>query len=166
MPSQPRDDPRPRLAVVVDPQMLLLQLIETAAERRRFIWLVDRSTVEFGVWQRVLKRFGVVVDITGLSAAEAAEQVGAHAPDGIIAFAEDELMRAASIGGQLGLAVQSEDTVTQLTNKHAQRRALRAAGLPTPGFWAVPVGTDAAAQEALRREVRYPVVVKPQSGAG
>ncbi|HEY7049816.1 MAG TPA: ATP-grasp domain-containing protein [Jatrophihabitantaceae bacterium] len=146
--------------------MLLLQLIETSAGQRRFIWLVDRTTVEFEVWQRVLKRFGAVVDITGLSAAEAADQVAVHAPDGIIAFAEVELMRAASIGGHLGLAVQSEATVTRLTNKHAQRRALRAAGLPTPDFWAVPAGTGAAVQEAIRREVRYPAVVKPQSGAG
>lgn len=166
MPSITRDDPRPRLAVVVDPQLLLLQLIETSAGRRRFIWLVDGTTVEFGVWQRVLKRFGTVVDITGLSAAEAVDRVAAHAPDGIIAFAEDELRRAAAIGGHLGLAVQSQDTVTRLTNKHAQRRALRAAGLPTPGFRAVPAGTDAGAQEAICREVHYPAVVKPQSGAG
>src|SRR5215813_529032 len=107
--------------------MLLLQLVETSVGRRRFVWLVDRTTVDFGVWQRVLKRFGSVVDVTGLSAAEAADQVAPHSPNGIIAFTEDELMRAASIGGHLGLTVQSEDTVTRLTNKHAQRRALRAA---------------------------------------
>lgn len=161
-----RDDRRPRLAVVFNPQVLVLQLVEAAAGARSFIWLVDRATADVDASSRLLRRMGTVLDITGLDVAQAAEQLASHAPDGIIAFDEVELMRAAAIGGCLGLPVQSTQTVTRLTNKLAQRQALQAAGLPTPGFWAVPAGADAATRESVCRDVRYPAVVKPQSGAG
>jgi biotin carboxylase len=54
----------------------------------------------------------------------------------------------------------------RLTNKLVQRQALHAAGLPSPGFWAVPVGSDAAARSEVCRAVRYPAIVKPQVGDG
>ena len=166
MVTRKRMGQRPRLAVVFSPQVLVLQLVEAAAGAREIIWLVDRSTSDVDGSLRLLKRIGRLVDITGLSIEESADLLAVHEPDGILAFAECELMRTALIGGRLGLPVQSPDTVMRLTNKPAQRQALQAAGLPSPGFWAVPVGSDAAVRSEVCRAVRYPAVVKPQAGEG
>jgi biotin carboxylase len=166
MVTRQRTGLRPRLAVVFSPQVLVLQLVEAARGVREIIWLVDRSTSDVDGSLRLLERMGRVVDITGLSIEESADLLAVHEPDGIVAFAESELMRSALIGGCLGLPVQSPGTVMRLTNKLAQRQALRAAGLPSPRFWAVPVGSDAAACSELCRVVCYPAIVKPQVGEG
>jgi len=162
---QPEDD-LPRLAIVFSAQLLVLQVFEAGAGARRIIWLVDRSIAEADASLRLLGRVGTVIDITGLNIDESADLLAAHEPDGILAFAERELMRAALIGERLGLPVQTPDTVTRLTNKAAQRRALADAGLPVPQFWPVPAGSDSATRTEISRAVRYPAIVKPQHGAG
>lgn len=72
----------------------------------------------------------------------------------------------AAVGTRLGLPAYSEETATRLTNKVVQRQALRAAGIPVPDFHAIPAGTPAEKVSRIAQVVRYPVVVKPQQGAG
>ena len=157
---------RPRLAILFGPLVLVLQVVEAGAGAREIIWLVDRTITKVDDSMRLLKRLGRVVDITGLDPQQAAEQVAPHEPDGILAFAEAQLMRAAQIGAELGLPVQSVETVTRLTNKVAQREALRAAGLPIPAFWQVPADADEALHAEICAAAAFPVVVKPSAGVG
>jgi len=166
METRKSDDRRPRLAVVFSPLVLVLQLVEAGAGAREIIWLIDREIADVDDSMRLLKRLGTVVDVTGQSDEQAAEVLAPYEPDGIIAFSEPQLMRAALIGAQLGLPVQSAETVTRLTNKGAQREALLAAGLPIPGFRAVAADADATVRSEVCATVRYPVVVKPQAGVG
>jgi biotin carboxylase len=163
-----RGEQRPsrRLAVMFTPQVPILQLAELAADSRQFLWLVDRESAEVEAPLRVLNRLGTVVDITGLDADQATDRVAEFSPDGIIAFEDSHLMGASQIGTRLALQVNSCDSVTKLTNKYAQRAALSAAGLPVPRFWPVPADLDAASRDELLLDISFPVIVKPQEGAG
>jgi biotin carboxylase len=155
-----------RLAIMFTSQVPILQLAELAADNRHLLWLVDRERVDVEAPLRVLNRLGTVVDITGLDADQAADSVARFSPDGIMAFADPYLMRASQIGIRLGLPVNSPDSVTKLTNKYAQRVALSAAGLPVPRFWPVSADLDAASRDELLFDISFPVIVKPQEGAG
>jgi biotin carboxylase len=75
----------------------------------------------------------------------------------------------ASLAAQLSLTYHSPATAERLADKFVQRRALRAAGLPGPAAWEVPLPgpddqQDAGAVTALAAHVTYPVVVKPRRG--
>ena len=158
--------PSRRLAIMFGPQVPILQLAELAADSRQLLWLIDRESEDVEAPLRVLNRLGTVVDITGLDADGAADGVASFSPDGIIAFADSDLLRASQLGIRLGLQVNSLDSVMKLTNKYAQRVALSAAGLPVPRFWPVPADLDAASRDELLFEISFPVIVKPQEGAG
>jgi biotin carboxylase len=148
------------------PHVPILQLAELATDSRQLLWLIDRESEDVEAPLRVLNRLGTVVDITGLDADQAADRVARFSPDGIIAFADSDLMRASQIGIRLGLQVNSPDSVMKLTNKYAQRIALSAAGLPVPRFWPVPAHLNAASRDELLFDISFPVIVKPQEGAG
>jgi formate-dependent phosphoribosylglycinamide formyltransferase (GAR transformylase) len=63
----------------------------------------------------------------------------------------------------LGLPGHPPEAAAVSRNKLATREALRAAGLPTPAFFAVPIDADPGAVGA---DVRYPVVIKPLALSG
>lgn len=155
-----------RLAVMFNPRVSVLQLVEAAGGAWHPMWLVDREAAPVDDSLRLLSRLGAVIDITGLDAADRAARVGEYQPDGIIAFGESELMTAARIGAALGLPVNSTESVSRLTNKLVQRRALQDAGLRVPRFWAAQAGMDEAALRELVRAVSGPAIVKPQTGDG
>jgi ATP-grasp domain len=143
-----------------------LRVAEAARDTWRTLWLFDRTIGGSDAARTFLNRFGTVVDITGLAAADAAAKLAVYEPRGITAFADDDIMRMAQIAEVLALQYQSVESADRLTNKGAQRQALRAAGLPVPQVW--PVSSRLAPREfdARFRDVRYPVIVKPQAGAG
>jgi ATP-grasp domain/L-amino acid ligase C-terminal domain 2/ATP-grasp N-terminal domain len=94
--------------------------------------------------------------------ARAAEQAAAFARerplDGVVGVDDDTAVVAAAIAARLGLVGNPEEAALAVRDKHAQRRALAAAGVPVPRFALHPVGADPA---RLAREVRYPCVLKP-----
>ena len=49
-------------------------------------------------------------------------------------------MAAAQIAHALGLPYASIEAAERLTNKVAQRRAMKAEGVPVPGFWPALLG--------------------------
>ena len=157
---------RPLLAVMFDSRVSMFQLVEAADGRWSILWLIDRTVDDVQDSLRMLARLGAVVDITGLDVDECAARLASYHPTGLISFSEWWLERAGQIGRKLGLAANSASTIECYVNKFAQREALRSAGLPVPGYWAVPTDLDSETLDRLARSITYPAVVKPQASWG
>jgi biotin carboxylase len=148
----------PRLAVFHSENSApLFELVAAASDLCRIVWVIgwspDKPT------PRILSRFGDVVDIADLDEAQSASRLMDLHPDGIVVFNDAPISLAASVAESLGLAFHSPHTARLLTDKLAQRGALREAGLAAPAFAPVePLNYDA--------HVPYPAVLKPRSGAG
>jgi predicted ATP-grasp superfamily ATP-dependent carboligase len=110
-----------------------------------------------------LAAFGTVCDVTGLSAKEAARQVGRLAADAITTFSEARVAATAALAAECGLRFHSPRTALALTDKLTQRRALAAAGVQSTRCQAVTGQPELA---AAVRQVGLPAVLKPRSGAG
>jgi len=140
-----------------------LRFAEAAEGVCSLVWVIppgggreDRATLRF------LGRLGDVVDTAELSAFSAADAIGAAAPDGIACFVDKHLAWTAEVAELLGLAFHSRFTADRLTDKLAQRTALREHGLPTPAFWDV----DDLDERRLRdvADGGFPLVLKPRRG--
>ena len=83
--------------------------------------------------------------------------------DGVLAVGDRPTVLAARVAAALGLPGNPPDAAANSRNKLATRRALHAAGLPTPAFDAVSVGANPSDVAAGRR---YPVVIKPLALSG
>jgi biotin carboxylase len=160
------DGALPRLVVRFDPMVQTLKVIEASKGIWRTVWMIDRNEDGVSEWLRPLRRFGEVIDVTGLPLDAAVDAVAHYEPGGIIAFCDEGLPITAAIGTRLGLPAFSEASTERLTNKVIQREALRAAGLPVPAFHALPACASSERISRIARLVRYPAVVKPQCGAG
>lgn len=130
------------------------------------IWVIDSSDSDSVSMARLLKRFGPVVDVAGLSYDEAAAAIGAESPDGILTLADSLLVWTSEVASRLGLPFNSPETAERLTDKFAQRTALRAGGLPVPGFWLIDDNDPEPSLERIAREVAFPAVLKPRRGEG
>lgn len=107
----------------------------------------------------VHRRFGDVVDVSGLSFQEAVATIESSRPDGVAVVSDAPIEMAAAIAERLSLPFHSVATARLLSDKMAQREALEAAGLAVPRFGAVRLGmTDV--------DVPFPAVLKPREGAG
>jgi biotin carboxylase len=161
----------PRLAVVYHPTLTRPVAMSAAAASGEWlpVWLVDLSLGDTPAALRMLRRFGDVVDVTGLAAQDAAGALAVHEPAGIVTFSDLQLLWTSQVAESLHLPFFSSSAAIRLVNKGAQRRALRAAGIPTPGFWELPATSDRAARERTIAEVAatasFPVVLKPQESA-
>lgn len=150
----------PLLAVVYGTRTFgVFDLAEAARGSCRLAFLIDGDP-SLG---RLLRRLGPVVDIAGLDDAEAVAKARPLAPDGITTFTDRDLVRTASLAAELGLPFHSREVAQTLVHKHDQRDALRRAGLPSPGWAFVP---DDAHRSPDLGGLRFPVVVKPDTGAG
>jgi biotin carboxylase len=156
----------PALVIVFDPSLPILKILEESAGVWRTVWLIDRAEPGVEEMARQLHRLGEVIDATGLTPAQATAAAAGHDPRGAIAFSDAGVPIAATIGAALGLPAYSAQTVERLSNKVAQRTALRAAGVPVPAFWVLPARATTAEVSDLAAGLHYPVVVKPQSGSG
>jgi carbamoylphosphate synthase large subunit len=88
---------------------------------------------------------------------------GDRVPDGIVAVGDRPVVLAAALARAFGLPGHPPAAAACSRNKLLTRRALQAAGLPTP--WFEPVASDADIA-ALAGRLPYPVVVKPLALSG
>lgn len=135
----------------------LLEVFEASRDVCRILWVVGWSGYESS--HRTLSRFGDVVDVTGMSEAEAVRHVVRSEPDGVLVFNDAPIKFASAIAEDLGLRFHSRHTAQLLSDKLAQRAALGRAGLPVPDFAAVQ-------RNDIDFNVPFPAVLKPRSGAG
>jgi biotin carboxylase len=84
-------------------------------------------------------------------------------PAGIVAVGDRPVVLASRLAQAFGLPGHPPAAAAASRNKLLTRRALRAAGLPTPWFEPVPIDGDI---RALARRVPYPAVVKPLALSG
>ncbi|UJW29798.1 ATP-grasp domain-containing protein [Saccharothrix sp. AJ9571] len=124
-------------------------LVESTAHQDRLAGEVDRF-----------------IPVTGTAeehwAAAAQAAAGEEEPDGVLAFAETQVMAAALVQDRLGLPGPSLRAAVISRNKALQRAHFAAACLPQPDHLLVDNVEDAVAWA----ESRLPVVVKPLSLSG
>ena len=140
-----------------------MRFAEAAEGVCSLVWAIPaRGLGDTATW-RFLARFGEVIDVTGLPPQDAASAIRALAPDGIACFVDKLLCWTAEVAELLGLVFHDRSTANRLTDKLAQRTALREHNLPTPRFWNV----DNLADERVLRDVvdsGLPLVLKPRHG--
>ena len=165
-----------RIAILHHPKSFFpLDVYQRVHEVAELIWVVDSTNWEggqqgepepSGPGARWLQRLGMVVDIAGLDADEAADRVGAHRPDGVVSFCDDTIELAAGMAARLNLTYHSPQVARAVVDKQCQREALERDGLPSARHWPVPSAIDRATALELAERVVYPVVVKPAQGSG
>ncbi|HVW17886.1 MAG TPA: hypothetical protein VHB30_06520, partial [Solirubrobacteraceae bacterium] len=79
---------------------------------------------------------------------------------------DDLIASTAAIAAELGLAYYDPVTAERLVDKAAQRRALRAAGIPVPEHWLIAPGAGEDEVGEVAGRIRYPAVLKPRQGQG
>lgn len=159
----PAEHARPTLALVYHPASFsIFQLMEAAQGLCSVAWIVDGSVDGSAGAERVLGRFGPVVDVTGMDGTQAAAAVSQLRPDGIISFKDKRLRFTAELAEELGLPFHSPDLARRLTDKFSQREALRDGGVAVPGFRTVPRQLDGAEWDGLVADARFPAVLKPR----
>jgi biotin carboxylase len=156
------DNDLPVLAVVFT--KVFLPVVEAAAGVCRVLWVIDSSIEEHRSFLRALRKFGAVVDVCGVDEGEIIERLASEHVDGVIAFENDGLARAATIAARLNLAYHSPAVVERLVDKVVQRRTLEAAGFAGPQYWPVMKNSPQLAIDQLADIVTWPVVVKPRYG--
>jgi biotin carboxylase len=130
------------------------------------IWVVDSADplIDAPSSQRMLQRFGPVVDIADLTSQQAADAVRPHRPDGILAFADRQLKTAALLAQELSLAFDTPEVIERTVDKPLQRAALREGGVPVPAWWTLPAGAPSDDVDRIITEATFPLVLKPQRG--
>jgi hypothetical protein len=151
-------DERPRLAVFHDETSIsVLQAFEVAHDWCRIAWVVGWSPDKPPF--KLLARFGDVLDVTDMTEAQAVAYLTTQALDGVIVFTDGPIRLAAAVADRLNLPFHTPHSARLLTDKVAQRTALRNAGLPVPAFASVRQGD-------FETTVPFPAVLKPRAGAG
>ncbi|MGC5009258.1 ATP-grasp domain-containing protein [Streptosporangium sp. DT93] len=107
----------------------------------------------------VLRSAGTVVTLTGDADADVSA-LRAASVTGMVTFNERGLPVAARLAAALGLPFHSPETVERLTDKDAQRRAMREHGIETPASWPLRRAGEWPA------DLRTPAVLKPARGEG
>jgi biotin carboxylase len=154
---------RPTLALVYHPASFsVFQLMEAASELCSVAWVVDGAVDDSADSTRVLGRFGTVVDVTGMDSAQAADALAQLRPDGIVSFKDKRLRFTAELAERLGLPFHSPRVARRLTDKFAQREALRDGGVVVPAFQTVPHESDGPSWEEFAAAARFPAVLKPR----
>jgi biotin carboxylase len=121
-----------------------------------FVLPGDERTAQYAP---VLASAGSVLTLTGDPAGDADRLAGLR-PDGITTYSEDMLAVTARLAAAVGLPFHSVETVERLTDKDAQRRAMREHGIETPASWLLRDVKDWPADVVL------PAVLKPATGVG
>jgi len=153
----------PVLAVVYDFGAAGLQeIIASARNLCQIVFVCDRSSQHVDHRMAALDGYATICDISGADQAGAAELVARHAPAGIVTFSEARIALTAAIARRCGLNYHDDATVAALTDKLAQRAALRAAGVDTTRSARVGHPDDVAGALA---EVGLPAIIKPRHGA-
>lgn len=152
---------RPTLALVYHPASFsVFQLMEAAHDLCSVAWVVDGAVDGSAEAARILRRFGTVIDVTGMDAAQATAAVSELGPRGIISFKDERLRFTSELAQRLGLPFHAPAVARRLTDKFAQRQALRDGGVAVPAFQTVP--RDGAGWEQFVAGARFPAVLKPR----
>jgi len=155
----------PTLAYVYTPLSFApLSITEAAEGVCRILWIIDTSKPDAAITARLLRKFGPVVDASELDLKGVADAVRAHSPDGILSMHDGDLVWTARLAEELQLPFHTLDAAQKLTDKHAQRDALAAAGLSVPMFRILPSGATMSEVEAIGSTFTYPAVLKPRWG--
>jgi biotin carboxylase len=158
---------RRRLAFVYHPFSFATMAVVNAAQGVcELIWVLDSSVAETRLMSQLLRRLGVVVDVAGLSAPDAAAAVADARPDGVLALADSQLLWTAQLAKRLELPFLTPEAAGRATDKYRQRAALEAGGVPVPGHWLLPPANDGAAWAELASQARFPAMLKPRHGSG
>lgn len=158
--------PVPRLAVVYAGSAgdhSPMRFAEAAEGVCSLVWVIPADVAEDRATLRFLRRLGDVVDVAGMSSAQAADAILALAPDGIACFTDKYLCWTADVAGLLGLVFYDRPTADRLSDKLVQRKSLRDNGLPTPRFWNID---DLVDERVIRAVIDsgFPLVLKPRRG--
>ncbi len=157
--------PLPKLAYIYHPlSFAALSITDAAAGLCSLLWVVDCSEPEAATMSRLLRKFGPVLDSSGLTVDAVAAAIREHAPDGILSMHDSDLVWAAKLAELLQLPFHSVDAAVKLTDKHAQRVALAAAGLAVPEFRIISGEGDSAAIGDAVAGFTFPGVLKPRWG--
>lgn len=128
-------------------------------------------------WSQSLVKDGIVAKFCPVDMSQSSEDVFNQAlevirglgqdgqigrPDGVATFVELSVPLVVRLAENLGLPGASPAAVDAARDKHATRATMKAKGLPTPRNMLIKCDSDAAAAE---REVGFPAVLKPVSGA-
>ena len=143
-----------------------LQIAEAAFGLCGILWLIDESIPENAFTSRLLRKVGTVVNLAGLSPEETASLLRTHAPDGVVAYRDEDIVLLAVIAAELGLDYHTPEVARRFVDKLLQREALRNGGLPSPLCWEVPADRSRVTVEALAEAVEFPAVLKPRVGNG
>jgi hypothetical protein len=163
--AEPDTASLPGLAYVYHPKSFApFSIVDAASGLCRLIWVIDSSDPDAVGMQRLLRRFGPVVDRGGLDVEEVAARLREHDPDGVVSLHDADLVWTARLAAALDRPFHGVDTAIALTDKAAQRTALAAAGLVVPSFLTIPEDVDAAAIAGSARSFPYPAVLKPRRG--
>ncbi len=141
-----------------------MRFAEAAEGVCSLIWVVppgavaaDRAALRFA------RGLGEILDVSDAAPSAVAERLRELGPHGIACFTDGNLPWTAEVAELLGLPFHSRSTAERLTDKLAQRTALRDHGLPTPPFW----DADLLADPRVVAEVvahGFPLVLKPRRG--
>ncbi len=142
-------------------------MIEQLADLCHVVWILDeRIRPHTTTPRRLLERFGSVHSWSNPSAADLVQELqGSSALDGIVATDDTTLDLAARLADRLDLRFHSPAVVERLTDKTAQRAALRRAGMPGPDSVVLPGGSSPRRGLELAATVAFPAVLKPRRGA-
>ena len=96
--------------------------------------------------------------------AESIEQIVAAGPfDGVVAVGDRPALVAAEAAARLGIAFHPPAAVRACHDKYLARQLYRAAGLPVPSFFRVPISDD---PRTVAERAPYPCVLKPLGLSG
>ena len=162
--TQPRTS-LPRLAYVYDPLSFApLSIVDAARGVCDLVWVVDSSQPGSSSMQRLLRRTGPTVEVSGTTISDVAAELRTHGVDGVVSLHDGGLVWTAALAAELGLPFHSVDTAIRLTDKSAQRAALGAAGLAVPTVRVIPLDADEADLERIGSRFPFPAVLKPRVG--
>ncbi|MGH3745089.1 MAG: ATP-grasp domain-containing protein [Mycobacteriales bacterium] len=150
----------PAVAALYEPTSYPTFAIAAAARGVcRLVWVVDLADARLASRQRMLRRFGALVDVHGRSGSDVTSELASLGVRGIITFTDPPIRYAAAIADEMCLPFHSPTVATLVSDKWEQRRALRDHGVPSAAFQLVPAGSRAP------QGVAFPAVVKPRHGA-
>jgi biotin carboxylase len=155
----------PNLVYVYDPLSFApLSITQEAEGICRFVWVVDLSDPDAAGMARLLRKFGPVIDSSDGDLERVAAAAREHHAAGVLSMHDADLRWTAELAALLELPFHSPETALKLTDKHAQRAALAAAGLAVPMVRVLAAGADAVTVADLGATFTYPAVLKPRFG--
>ncbi|MDA8291936.1 MAG: hypothetical protein M0Z33_09710 [Actinomycetota bacterium] len=137
---------------------------EAASGVCRILWVLGLEDPPDAATARLLRRLGSVVDLGEVARERRVDALGERGPDGMLVLSDHDMVELAEIAGALGLLFNPPGTCRNLTDKASQRRALAAAGIPTPRSGVVSSADDRAGASEAAAATGFPAVLKPQLG--